>query len=187
MIITGNFPILDFERKVLAVELLYLLSFALIIFFFLTNFFLAIVVDGYVKVSKAVAANDAENSIVVDLYDIVLGMIKQSKHRWPSPDVVLQHLLRDQGLEVDTTNSAQNLQQCLQLDETLPPVTAEELAGPKAGLMSADQAQLYLAYYAGPRKNVSTAAQAMVGAPGREDQLSKEVSLKNDLQARAKI
>ena len=71
---------------------------------FSCSFFLAIIVDGYSKVIAAIEANDAENSLVVDLYDVVCGMIKQRHHGWPSPPNALQHILRGQGLEVDLWN-----------------------------------------------------------------------------------
>ena len=153
MIITGgSFPFQAFGTKSSSVEVLYLLSYALIVFFFLTNFFLAIVVDGYAKVSQAVQDNDAENSIVLDIYDVIQGMIQQWKNRWPSPRLVLQYILHDQGFDSDVTNKTKTLSQCLKLDDKLPGVTAHELAQ-KASLMSLEKAELYLTYYMESQKN----------------------------------
>ena len=158
MMVTGSFNFPSPGKTFSAVELLWLLSFVFIIFFFLTNFFLAIVVDGYAKVSRAVEENDAENSIVVDLVDSVLSAIQHSKSRWPPPNLVLQYLLRDQGFElrVDTTNHVLTLEHCLELNEALPLVTAEELASPKVALMSLEQAKHYVCYYMSAHKKTGS-------------------------------
>ena len=173
------------------------------------NFFLAIVVDGYAKIQQAVQDNDAENSIVVDLVDIVLSAMQQYKQRWPSPDVVLQYLLRDQAFKTDTTDQELTLRQCfisisccacfmpcilhamhamypqclarqcLELDEALPAVTAEELASKDVNLMSLEQAQCYIEYYNESRKNSSKTAETsanIVDEGGRQSSTGATIS-----------
>ena len=165
----------------------YMLSFTFCVFFSLVNFFLAIVVEGYTRVRAAVEDNEAENSIVMDLWDVMRGMMKQRQHTWPSPAALLRHILQNQGIaEVDVSNNALTLKQCLELKDDLPVVTATELADPKTALgLSLEQAQLYVSHYTARLKNLKAVADE---APwGVQNQVQEQDAKICDLQARLAV
>ena len=87
----------------------------------------------------------------------VTSAVQQYKQQWPSPVQVLRYILREQAFETETTNQELTLRQCLELPSSLPAITAEELAGPEAALMSLEQAQRYLEYYKEDVKNSTKA------------------------------
>ena len=117
-------------------------------------------IDGYAKSEQAVRENDANNTMRLDLVDVVFSACMAHRQQWPAPGVVLQYLLSNQAFETDITDQELTLSQCLELDEALPAVTAKELAGPNAALMAFEQAECYVAYYMMPQKNCSKIAKA---------------------------
>merc|ERR1719247_92514 len=67
-------------------------TFMIVAFFILLNFFLAIVVDNFMVVKEEVAEFNAENSIWIDVLDLVDSLFKYRKYKWPSRSAVINFL-----------------------------------------------------------------------------------------------
>jgi len=80
---------------------LYCLLFNVICFFFLVNFFLAIIVDTYAKVKGAIELSDAEQDLPTDVYEVLVVRFKKFHYGWPSIRQVI-HTLQEQRAKFNT-------------------------------------------------------------------------------------
>lgn len=76
----------------LAMYWLYAISFMLIVFFTLLNFFLAIIVDAFVEVKEACGQLQCTKSFFSDLCSMTLSLHLQRKHRLPPRKKVIKYL-----------------------------------------------------------------------------------------------
>eukprot|EP00919_Chromeraceae_sp_WS-2016_P038579 GHVR01092136.1.p1 GENE.GHVR01092136.1~~GHVR01092136.1.p1 ORF type:complete len:1256 (-),score=260.69 GHVR01092136.1:98-3418(-) len=63
---------------------LYFTAFALIVFFILLNFFLAIIIDAYSEVKGKVEESEVENSLAYDIYVNIYFSFLSCRKRWPN-------------------------------------------------------------------------------------------------------
>jgi hypothetical protein len=89
---------------------LYAMTFLIITFFILTNFFLAIVVEAFVQVQEEIKAFKAENSFTADIQDMGWNFIYYNLRRsWPRPKEMTKFLERRGDLKPQSAKEAHGL------------------------------------------------------------------------------
>ena len=124
---------------------LYLLSYSFFMVFVLFNFFLAIIVDAYARVTSSIEDNEAENSIIADIIDVVRGIIFRLWLGGPTPTSILEQILLNSDLHFDMLDQDGVLENCMRLDNGKV-VTADELRSSDLGLTLAQAEQLLASY-----------------------------------------
>jgi hypothetical protein len=72
--------------------MIYICSFFVIMFFFMLNFLLSIIVDAYLRVKLAIDQQETEQNFVVDISSIFIVGIKSYIDKWPDPVMVAEKL-----------------------------------------------------------------------------------------------
>merc|ERR1719482_1325184 len=79
--------------------MIYLLMYSVLAFFVLVNFFLAIVVEAFMKVKEGIIKQITENSSPCDTWDIPYKLALYTINRWPSRMKVLKLLEDDEEID----------------------------------------------------------------------------------------
>jgi hypothetical protein len=72
--------------------MIYICTFFVIMFFFMLNFLLSIIVDAYLRVKMAIDQQETEQNFVVDISSIFIVGIKSYIDKWPEPDDIAEKL-----------------------------------------------------------------------------------------------
>jgi hypothetical protein len=78
---------------------IYLLTYSILAFFILVNFFLAIVVDAFLNVKKGIINQVTENSSPFDTMDIPVKLFLYSYNRFPPRRKILNRLLEEEEID----------------------------------------------------------------------------------------
>jgi len=99
---------------------IYALTFMIVIFFLLLNFFLAIVVDAFIKVQQDERDDVTEMTFGSDIVDVVKTRIAYTRHGWPSQLEVLKTLNSYIQSQIDFEKSQSTFQdEVLEIEKEL--------------------------------------------------------------------
>merc|ERR1712194_229443 len=82
--VTGDFDFMADEDDPGPLFLIYCFTFILLVFFILLNFFLAIVIDGFMIAKAAVKDNESETNFFFDLVLVTIRFVNPRRGLYPS-------------------------------------------------------------------------------------------------------